>query len=226
MSVIFVYIYVGYFYFNFSLYNFYRGDDVKKLFIDFSIDLIKKNCNYSEEQIEVIVYGLEGIYLTITKMIVLVSLAYILGILKEFFLILIFYNIIRVQAFGIHASKSIYCLISSTIMFIGGAFICKYVYFPFWLSISIAIICDICLLLYAPADTSKRPIINKKKRIRFKCISFILGVIYTFIIIFFRNNPTINYLVIGMLEAVLMILPITYKIFKLPYNNYKNYSGV
>ena len=89
MSVIFVYIYVDYFYFNFSLYNFYRGDDVKKLFIDFSIDLIKKNCNYSEEQIEVIVYGLEGIYLTITKMIVLVSLAYILGILKEFFLILI-----------------------------------------------------------------------------------------------------------------------------------------
>lgn len=199
---------------------------MKKLFIDFSISLIKNNCNYSEEQIEIIVYGLEGIYLTITKMIVLVSLAYILGILKEFFLILISYNIIRFQAFGIHASKSIYCLISSIIMFIGGAFICKYFYFPFWLSIGIAIICDICLLLYAPADTSKRPIINKKKRIRFKIISFILGVIYTFIIIFFRDNSIINYFVIGMVEAVLMILPIIYKIFKLPYNNYKNYSGV
>ena len=111
-------------------------------------------------------------------------------------------------------------------MFIGGAFICKYFYFPFWLSISIAIICDICLLLYAHADTSKRPIINKKKRIRFKIISFILGVIYTFLIIFFRDNSIINYLVIGMVEAVLMILPITYKFFKLPYNNYKNYSGV
>ena len=203
------------------------GDSVKDKFLNSSIQFIQSNGQYTDEQIEIIAYGLEGIYLTITKMIVLFCLAYILGIMKEFVILLLSYNVIRSQAFGIHATKSIYCLISSCLMFIGGALLCKYLVIPFWCSYSIAIICDICLLLYAPADTYKRPLVNKKKRKRFKLISFALGIIYTVFIIVFRTSPIVDYLVIGLLEAVLMILPITYKIFHLPYNNYKTYySGV
>ena len=198
---------------------------MKKKFLNSSIDLIKRNGQYTDEQIEVISYGLEGIYLTFTKMIVLFCLAFVLNIIKEFCLLLVSYNIIRSQAFGIHASKSIYCLISSILLFIGGSLICKYCVFPFWLSLAIAIICDICLFIYAPADTYKRPIINKRKRMKFKFISFGLGFVYTFLIIVFKNSLMVNYLIIGMIEAVLMILPITYKTFHLPYNNYKTYEN-
>ena len=198
---------------------------MKKKFLNSSIDILRKNGNYSEEEIEIIAYGLEGIYLTFTKMIVIFSLAYVLNLWKEVILLLITFNIIRSQAFGLHASKSIYCLISSIIMFIGGAIICKYFTFPIWFLIISAVICNICLLLYAPADTHKRPIVNSKKRKKFKYLSFLLGIIYTFLIILFRNSYIVNYLVLGMIEAVFMILPITYNIFKMPYNNYKTYCN-
>ena len=200
---------------------------MKKKFLNSSIGMIRKSGHYTDEQIEIIAYGLEGVYLTFTKLVVLFGIAYVLNIVKDFVFLLISFNIIRSQAFGIHATKSIYCLISSSILFIGGSLICKYVTFPFWFCISCAIICDVFLLLYAPADTEKRPIINKKKRTRFKFLSFLFGVIYTLIIILFRDNSISNYLIIGMIFSVLLILPITYKIFRLPYNNYKKYySGV
>ena len=196
---------------------------MKKYFLDSSINLIKQRNNYSDEQLEVIRYGLEGLYLTITKSVVIFGIAIILGIFKEVILLLVTYNIIRSQSFGIHASKSSYCLISSIIIFIGGSLICKYVVLPLWMMICFSIICNICLFLYAPADTYKRPIVNAKKRKRFKIVSSLLGIIYTILIIVFNNNIS-NYLFIGMLCSVIMILPITYKIFKLPYNNYKTYD--
>ena len=146
-----------------------------------------------------------------------------MGIIKEFVLLLLSYNVIRSQAFGLHATKSIYCLISSILLFIVGALICKYVIFPFWFSLASSIVCNICMFLYAPADTHKRPLVNKNKRRRFKFLSVLGGVIYTFLIIIFKGSYIVNYLTIGLIEAVLMILPITYKIFNLPYNNYKTY---
>ena len=197
---------------------------MKKKFLNSSMELISKNKQYSDEQLEIIAYGLEGLYLTFTKMVVIFSIALLLGIFKEMLLLLITYNIIRSQSFGIHASKSIYCLISSLVMFIGGTLICKYYVFPEWLLIGSAFICNVCLLIYAPADTHKRPLVNAKKRKRFKFISFSLGIIYTVLIIVFRNYSIVNYLLFGMTIAVIMILPITYKIFNLPYNNYKTYN--
>lgn len=201
---------------------------MKKKFLDSSMELITRNKDYTQDEIDIMAYGLETIYLTVTKLVVIFLTAYVLGIFKEMILLLLTYNVIRSQAFGIHASKSIYCLISSLVMFIGGALICKYCVIPFEIMVSIAIVCNVCLLLYAPADTHKRPLVNAKKRKRFKFVSFTFGIVYTILIILFRDYSIVNYLLFGMIEAIIMILPITYKIFNLPYNNYKNYnySGV
>lgn len=197
---------------------------MKKKFLNSSMELITKNKQYTDDEVAIMTYGLETIYLTVTKLVIIFLTAYLLGIFKEMILLLITYNIIRSQSFGIHATKSIYCLITSLIMFIGGALICKYCVFPSWLMIILAIVCNICLLLYAPADTKKRPLVNAKKRKRFKLVSFSLGIIYTILIIVFRDYSIVNYLLLGMIEAIIMILPITYKTFNLPYNNYKTYN--
>lgn len=197
---------------------------MRKKFLDSSIELITKNKQYTKDEIDIMAYGLEAVYLTVTKMVVIFALAILLGVFKEVILLLISYNIIRSQAFGIHASKSSYCLISSIIMFIGGALLCKYIILPLYLMIVIAIICSVCLFLYAPADTYKRPIVNVKKRKRFKICSSIFGIVYTILIIVFNDYSIANYLLFGMIEAVIIILPITYKIFNLPYNNYKTYN--
>lgn len=197
---------------------------MKKKFLESSISLIKKNKKYSDEEIEIIAYGLEGIYLSITKAIIIFGISLVLGIFKEVIYLLVSYNIIRTQAFGIHASKSIYCLISSLIMFIGGAYLCKLLIIPLWFMIITAVICIFCLYLYAPADTKKRPIVNKVKRKRFKLISTSLGIIYLILIIYFKGLFISNYLFWGLVISVIMILPITYKIFNLPYANYKTYN--
>lgn len=198
---------------------------MKEKFLNGSINLIKKNNpKIDDVKLEEISYGLEAIYLTVTKLVVIFLVAYLLNITKYVIWLLVFYNLIRINAFGLHASKSIYCLISSLLCFIGGVYICNYLTIPFILKIIVSIICIICLFKYAPADTEKRPIINKKKRFRYKILSTITGIIYFILIIIFRDNLISNYILIGMIESVLMIHPFVYKIFKLPYDNYKKYG--
>lgn len=187
--------------------------------------IYKYNPNYSKEKMEEIEYGLEGIYLTFTKLIIIFLIAIILGITKEMIILMIIYNIFRTFVFGLHATKSIYCLISSIILFIGGTYLCIYLNVTVYLKIIISIISVILIGFYSPADTIKRPLIKKKKRIRLKIISILLGIINVILIVIYKNDNISNYLLIGMLEATILILPITYKIFKLPYNNYKTYNS-
>ncbi len=198
---------------------------MKKKFLKSSIDIIKKsNPNISEEQIEIIEYGLEGIYLTFSKLIILIILSSILGILWQVILLSIFYNIIRTVAFGLHASKSIHCLIMSLVMFIGGTYICLGVNFSLIVKVIISVVCVFSLFRYAPADTVKRPIVSKKRRNIYKFLSTLFGLIYTFAIFACSDNVISMFMLIGMVEAVIMVLPISYKVLNLSYDNYKNYE--
>lgn len=198
---------------------------MKKIIINKCINLVKtNNPTYSEEKLEEIKYGLESIYLTYSKIFIIITLSYFLGIIKETLLLLITYNIIRTFAFGIHATKSIYCLLASLTLFIGGVYVVKYIDLNVYIKVITSILLLICIYKYAPADTHKRPLINKKKRKRYKIISTILGIIYAILITIYNNNIISNYLLIGMLEAVIMIHPLTYKIFNLPFDNYKKYN--
>ena len=63
-------------------------------------------------------------------------------------------------------------------------------------------------LIFAPADTKKRPMINKKRKLKFKLMLLIFSIIYLFIIVYFKN---ISNLVLGsmLLEAIL-VNPIGY----------------
>ena len=185
---------------------------------------IKKNkSDLNEEQLEIIEYGLEGLYLTIIKIIIILLLAIVLDILKETVLMIIFYNVTRFFTFGLHAKTSTACLITSLLLFIGGTYLATYLQIPLIVKIILSVTCLILICIYAPADTEKRPLINPKKRKRFKIQSIIISIIMGVLIIYLNDSYISNFMVIGQLEAVIMILPITYKIYGLPYNNYKSY---
>ena len=184
------------------------------------IDLNK----YNKEQLEEIKYGIESIYIAVSKIVVILLISFILGLFKETILFLVLFNILRIVAFGLHASKSIYCWISSSISFLLIPYICKTLEFPTFFYIISTIVCLILFILYAPADTIKRPLINIKKRKIYKILSIIFSTIYI-ILIFTINNLLIkNMLMFALILETILIIPITYKIFKLPYNNYKNYN--
>jgi len=185
---------------------------MKKWILTSLITIIIKNYpQYSEEKLAEIKYGLEGIYLTITKIVVILLLSFLLGILKESLLIMLVFNGIRFFAFGIHASKSSYCWIASILSFIVGPMIVKYCFIPQGFQFSIMFVSLILIFLYAPADTKKRPLINERKRIRNKILSSIVCLFYLVLIAFTEQTISNS------------IIPITYRIFKLPYNNYKCY---
>ena len=128
------------------------------------INIKNKYPEYNDDKLEEISYGLEALYITFTKTIVIFGISLVLNIFKEVLCILLCYNIIRTTAFGMHAKKSWHCYIISGVLFIGTATICKYVDVNIYVKYIISIIAFITLVRYAPADTYKRPLINKYKR--------------------------------------------------------------
>lgn len=179
--------------------------------------------NYDDDKLDEIRYGLEAIYLSLSKTIVILLITLILGIFKEAVIVLLFFNFLRMFAFGIHAKKSWQCWISSSIMFIGIPYLCIYtelsnIYYYIIIGFSI-----LNFLLYAPADTVKRPLVKKHRRIKFKVLTLIVSLIY--IILFFNTNDVFikNVIVYTMLLEVVLIHPLTYRVFKLPYKNYERY---
>lgn len=198
---------------------------MKKRFLNIIRNSIKKQYpNYSEDKLDEIMYGVEGIYLTITKIIIIFIFAFILGVAKELLLLLISFNFVRLFAFGMHADKSWICLVFSSILFLGGAFLSKYIVLDKVVLYLLYLIVFILVAAYAPADTVKRPLIKKKKRIRFKILSVIVVISYFIITLLITNNLIINVLIFGLIIECILISPLTYKAFKMPYKNYKNYG--
>lgn len=197
---------------------------MKNICLNFSMNSIKKYYpDYSDTQLEEIRYGLEGIYLSMTKLIVISILCIILKLFNEMFIMLITFNILRLTGFGIHAKRSIDCWISSTIMFVIFPYISKLLFIPLSLHIIIGLILFILIILYAPSDTYKRPLINRKKRTIYKVITSI-NTLILLIISFFTTNTITNLILFGIFTEVILINPLTYKLFNLPYKNYKNYG--
>lgn len=191
---------------------------MKEKFLNGCISFVKNNnIEIQEEELR---YGLEGIYLTFGKLLVIFPLAFLLGILKEFTLSLIFFNIIRYPAFGLHANKSSTCLISSIILLLGIPLLLIKITIALPIKFGICIFCLICFILYAPADTKKRPLTNKRKRLFRKIAACLLAVTYSILIIIFNSNEISTYLLSGLIMETILILPVTYKLYGMPYRNY------
>ena len=194
---------------------------MKEAFLKNSINFIQNNNGeLSEEEKEKLAYGLEGLYLTFSKLIIINVIALILGIWKEFFFSLILFNVLRFPGFGFHANNSLTCLISSTILLIGIPYLFLTIPISFSITFILCIFCNICFLLYAPADTEKRPLTNKKKRIYRKIAASSLSVLYSIVILCIKDNSISMLFLSGLVLETILILPITYKFYGVPYKNY------
>lgn len=196
---------------------------MRKKIIGYCLKKVKESKNYSNEELEQIEYGLVSIYLLVTKLIVILTLCFILGILKEAVIFMIFYNIIRMPSFGFHAPKSWICLVMSITFFVGIPFIIKFINLPVFAKSLIGIIGIIFMFLFSPADTIKRPIINKKRRYIYKFLSILVAIIYGFSSLIINNTFLANCLCFSIILQCFIISPLIYKLFNMPYNNYKTY---
>ena len=191
---------------------------MKEVFLKHSLQLITANKEWDEESLEKIRYGLEGIYLTIVKLVILLALAIILNIERLFLINLVFFNILRFFAFGVHARNSTQCLITSTVMFIIFPILSTSIDFPLPVQIIIASICVLLFLLYAPADTHKRPQKNRKKRQTRKAFAVTIAIVYVLLIIMLKDLSQI--ILCSLMTETIGILPITYHILGVPCKNH------
>lgn len=203
----------------------YKGvGSMKDILIGSCMKLIRKEQpQLSEVQLEQIEYGLAGVYLSITKLVIIITIAYLLKIQKECACFLIIFAILRNNAYGIHATKSWVCLITSSAAFLGIPTLAMNLIVPFQIKYILGIIASILIFKNSPADTKKRPIIDKQKRLRHKLLATLTAIIYVILSIFLKNNFLSNCFFMSILLMDIMISPITYHIFKLPYNNYLSY---
>lgn len=193
---------------------------MKKFIIFKCMNYIKKKTNYDTIKLKEIEYGIVSIYLTFSKIIIILTLSLLLGCFKEVIIFMILFNILRTTGFGLHATKSWVCLASSILIFVGIPILCKYIYIPIYLKIIFCIVTSILMFKNAPADTKKRPIVNKKRRLILKIISTILAILFSISAIIINNNFLSNCLIFALILENCLIAPLAYKIFKLPYNNY------
>lgn len=185
---------------------------------------IKIYNNFDDIKLQEIKYGLETVYLTIIKTIVFILLAILLKTIKGLLLFMLFYGIIRLTGFGVHAKKSIHCWISSILIFLIIPILIKYITINNYILYIISLISITILAIYAPADTPKRPLINKKKRIIYKVLTILISIGYLITITIIKDKLIINSLFYSLLLECFLVTPLIYKLFGVSYKNYKNYK--
>lgn len=198
-------------------------NSIKNKILDNLITRIRNIYNYDDIKLKEIRYGLESLYLSIFKIIVVIIISIFLKTTKELLLFLLTYGLLRLVGFGAHAKRSIDCWIYSLLFFCIIPFLIKKLVIDKLIIIILSIIMIIFLSIYAPADTEKRPLIHKKKRMIYKILSMIISIIYLVIIIFINNLYISKLLFFSIMMETILVLPITYKLLGVSYSNYKKY---
>lgn len=193
---------------------------MKNTFLNKSILFIKNYSEYSDDDLTKIKYGLEGLYLTFSKILFIILISIFLSILKETVIILLLFNIIRYFGFGFHAKNSIICLFMSIFLFSIFPYIILNINYSYIISIIFSIIFSIFLLIFAPADTEKRPFYNKRKRIIRKILTFLISIIYSFITIYYYNYSFSKLFFISNFIEVIVTNPLLYKLLGHTYKNH------
>lgn len=196
-----------------------------KNFADKVMPFLEKYNTYTSKDKAAVMYGLEGLYILITKTIVITIISIILGITIEMYIFLTAYGLLRLYAGGSHLNNSIECTIISTLIFIGVTYLCIYTHIDISYRIIIVGI-SICLfILFSPADTEKKPLIRADDRIKKKITSSFLCYIYLIILFIVKEAFILNVLTYSLLLEAFMITPLAYRLFRQPYNNYIKYGN-
>lgn len=179
--------------------------------------------NYDNDTLERVKYGLEVLYISITKLVVILIISLICGLVRETIITIFLFNGIRTYAYGIHAKKSWQCYLSSSLIFVLLPFIFVKINFSIFQKIMISFFSLISFILYAPADTHKRPLVNHEHRKKLKYKTIIISLLYISIIFLMNNRLIVNLTLLSMVICSFVINPWIYKVFGMPYNNYKTY---
>lgn len=197
---------------------------MKEKFVNSSIKFIMKYQKCDDLKLKKLNYGLQGIYSLIVKLTVIIMIAIITKTINQTLLFLLFYTSIRTYSFGWHAKTSIGCWISSIIVYNIIPLLIKNYTIPNIAGYIILGITLISIILWAPADTPKRPLIRKERRRKCKIITTLVIIVYIVLFIFNINDLINNAIIYASFIQSLFVNPLFYKITNTQFNNYKYYK--
>ncbi len=175
-----------------------------------------------DERAEVINYGLQLVIGEIPKTIILIIIAWLLGVLKLTILAVLLILPYRTVSGGVHLRTHIGCIVATTIMYTGNAFLSQYLVWngnliKYITALLIWAFSMVMIKKYAPADTQDVPILRKKERKIKQIFSYIIMTITLAIGLIIRNNTISNLLIIGTLLQTITITKLMYKLTKNKY---------
>lgn len=169
-----------------------------------------------DERAEVIMYGLQNIIGELPKGIIILIIAYILGIFKLTVISILIIAPYRCVSGGVHMKTHIGCIIYTLLLYSGSSLLGKYIVLTgnvkIMLAIAIWIFCMIMIKLYAPADTENLPILRKKERKQKQILSYIIITSEILIAIFIKNTTISGIIIFGDFIQTLTITRIAYKV--------------
>lgn len=183
--------------------------------------------NDSNEQQEILLFGITRIVEDVPKYLAMLIICIMIGVLKEFCVVMIVTMLYKTFTGGVHLHTNIGCFIGSTLSVLSCIYIPIYLAKTGKLFIPLVVFTYIfsvyVILTYVPADVPEIPVINEKRRKRDKIMSFIvLNILFLVAMLFIKNLIYKYIIVITVLNIDIMTTRTIYKIFKNKYG-YENY---
>ena len=169
-----------------------------------------------DERAEIIMYGLQNIIGELPKGIIILIIAYLLGIFELTLIAILIIASYRCVSGGVHMKTHIGCIIYTLILYSGSALIGKYVVLSritkYIIAFIVWIFCMIMIKLYAPADTENVPILRKQERKQKQIFSYIILTIEFIIALIINNSIITSIIIFGDLIQTLTITRLAYNI--------------
>ena len=170
------------------------------------------------------IYVTEAMLINIINLTLVFIAAAVLGVVVQTVAVMLGFNIIRRNAFGLHSKNVISCTIESLVLFV----LAPYLLRSFTVE-NMAVLAVFCIMMivvsaYAPADTEHRPLVGTKKRARFKKNAVICSAVLMLAVLLVPYGNIKLMLTLGAIYETVSLLPITYALFKRSYGNYKKYE--
>ena len=169
-----------------------------------------------DERAEIIMYGLQNIIGELPKGIIILIIAYLLGIFELTLISILIIAPYRCFSGGVHMKTHIGCIIYTLILYSGSALIGKYVVLSgitkYITAFIIWIFCMLMIKLYAPADTENVPILRKQERKQKQIFSYIILTVEFIIALTINNSIIANIIIFGDLIQTLTITRFAYNI--------------
>ena len=193
-------------------------------FCNFMLGKIRKRMpDITDENAEIILYGLQLIIGELPKTILLFAIGFIIGM--GWYMIFAFIAIMPYRAVsgGFHLHTHIGCILSTVVFFYGDIFISKYLVLDDiqrYILVALSFIFGILMVsMYAPADTEDVPIISKRERKLKKILSYIMLTLTLGASLIIKDQILSNILLVGSIFQSISISRLAYILTKNKYGH-------